>query len=103
MNDPSPKGKSPAMEELIDYIAAVGFRLQRHPPDRYLLEIRLKKIDDEIDENLKQTESLIAAAKAQQINADTFRKRHNALMDEWHRLNSNRKKTEEKLYPKEAR
>lgn len=88
--------------ELIDYIAAVDFRLQRYPPERYILEIRLNRTYAEIDANLNKTEELISAAKAQQINALTFHTQHAALMEEWYRLNNKQKKIEESLYPKEA-
>lgn len=102
MNDIKENLRQFTKEELIEYIATVGFLLRGHSPEEYIFQIRMNRIEDEIDRNLKQTENLISAAKTRQIDVTTFRKRHNVLMDEWHRLQYKRKKTAEKRYPKKG-
>lgn len=81
-------------DELIDYIASVSFLLQRHPPEETILELRLKKIYDEIDNNLEKTCTLLEEAKNKQISALSFNIQYATLSAESDRLNERCKKAE---------
>lgn len=89
-------------EELIDYILAVSFMLKQHPPARTILGFRAEKIHKKIDQNLQETDELIAAAKDNQVSPGEFSKRHFNLNSQWKQLNNELRCIENKLYPQEG-